>query len=480
MLVTAQPDWLDELTSNARTSLSRNNDRLAKGSDQILISPSFEDTSDDEIETRLEEILSKAGMTEELRKIEDSNLAKFGPRSIAQSWEARKEALYAYFKHEGVEPILTAKPGRLRPVDFQRAAKQLVSTSNSGLPFMVRKGDLKTKSPEEVMDVGYFPCVLFTRTQEQGKTRDIWGYPVRDTIRELQFYIPWLEVEKRLMWRTALLGPDHVDTAISRLLLNKSADLRVVCVDFSRFDATISPRNAMQAFEYIASHFQDPAAVNPILEAFMTIGIWTPDGEISGPHGVPSGSTFTNAVDSVVQFQLAGVGEARCQIQGDDGVYLVTQSEHDSLIERFRYGGLSFNEDKSNVFETQEAVYLQRYYHPDYRRHDGELGGVYSAYRAFMRLKYLERWTDLGAAGIAGRDYFSIRAVMILENCKYHPAFRDLVHLAREIDRDGLMFDRNALKPFSKTVEARVRATSPALDITGGIESFETMKLLAE
>ena len=460
--------------------MSRNNDRLAKGSDQILISPSFEDTSDAEIESKLEEILAKAGLTEELRKIEDSNLAKFGPRSIAQPWVDRKENLYAYFKHEGIDPTLTAKPGRLRPVSWDRATKQLVATSNSGLPFMVRKGNLKTKSSEEVMDVGYFPCVLFTRTQEQGKTRDIWGYPVRDTLRELEVYIPWLEVEKALPWRTALLGPDYVDTAISRLLLNKSADLRVVCVDFSQFDATISPRNAMNAFEYIASHFQDPAAINPILEAFTTIGIWTPDGEISGPHGVPSGSTFTNAVDSVVQFQLAGVDPARCQIQGDDGVYLVTQSEHDSLVERFRSGGLSFNEDKSNVFETQEAVYLQRYYHPDFRRHDGELGGVYSAYRAFMRLKYLERWTDLDAYGITGRDYFSIRAVMILENCKYHPAFRDLVRLARDIDREGLMFDRNALRPYSRTVEARVRATSPALDISGGIESFEVMKILAE
>ena len=331
MLVTAQPDWLSELTKHASDSLSRNNARLAKGSDQVLVSPSFEETSDEEIESRVEEILDKASLTEELRKIEDSNLAKFGPRSIALPWVDRKEALYAYFDHEEIELSLTAKPGRLRPVSFETAVKQLVSTSNSGLPFMVRKGDLKTKGSAELMDVGDFPCVLYTRTQEQGKTRDIWGYPVRDTLRELSYYLPWLEVEKRLPWRKALLGPDDVDVAISRLLLNKSADLRVVCVDFSRFDATITPRNSMQAFEYISSQFQDPAAMNIILETFVTIGIWTPDGEISGPHGVPSGSTFTNAIDSLVQFGLAGVDESRCQIQGDDGVYLVTPSEHDAL-----------------------------------------------------------------------------------------------------------------------------------------------------
>lgn len=321
--------------------------------------------------------------------------------------------------------------------------------------------------------------MLYTRTQEQGKTRNVWGYPMSDTLYELRYYVPWLNLEKALPWRTALLGPDQVDKAITYHLKTKSPDQRVVCVDFENYDASVRPLNIMHAFEYIASNFQDiDDELSWMSRRFSTIEIMTPDGLIEGWHGVPSGSTFTNAVDSLVQLQASGVTGARCQIQGDDGVYLLYPSEHDEVASNFRRSGLTLNEDKTNVFETEEAIYLQRYYHPDYSTADGVLGGVYSLFRAFARLKYLERWTDLGDIGIPGKDYFSIRAVMILENCKHHPAFREAVKLAQSLDEYDLGFDKAHLPAYSRSEEARVRATNPGLDITEGIDSFETMKVL--
>jgi len=488
MKIDAQPSFIDRLSSGNKSRLSRLNQRIAKGSEEVLASPNYDQISDEDLLSRVGDIISKSVSNEKLLKIEDSQRSKFGPRSLAKNWEDRRESLFAYFQHShdetqfetgGLEPR-----GNLRPASITTAAERLIKSSSTGLPYMTRKGVLlDTVSPEVLLlEAGEYPCVLFTRTQEEGKTRNIWGYPIGDTLKESQYFIPFQSVERNLGFRAALGGPDHVDKAISQLLFSRKESDLVYCVDFAGYDASISPTLIQEAFGFIASHFQRSFTADfaRLFERFTSIPIYTPDGEISGRHGVPSGSSFTNTIDSLVQWQVSGYHRVGfCEIQGDDGVYLVRRDEQSEFEERFRNSGITLNTDKSEVFLGNEAVYLQRYYHPEFRTADGHLGGVYPLTRALMRLKYLEKWTDFEREGIAGSDFFSLRALMILENCKHHPGFVEFVRMAQEIDRDGLRFTNRGLHAYSKMQESRARAGAlPVSEMRTGIRSFETVKVL--
>ena len=482
MEINAEPKWLESLDNHAIKSLSLNSERIVSGSDEVLVSPTYTDIADESIFHALEGILQNCDLTDQLREIEDSNRSKFGPRSIAKPWEERKESLFAYFNHQDYDPGSFASEGngRLRPLSVEAAAKNSIKSSSAGLPSMRRKGSVLDESIRDHADqVGVFPCVLFTRTQENGKTRNVWGYPFADTIEEQRFFMPWLELEKRLFFRSALLGPDEVDASVTKLIAAKTDAHSVMCVDFSSYDASITPEMSWGAFSFIASHFQSGfvSDLYRMYRRFVTVAVASPDGEVSGPHGVPSGSSWTNTVDSLVQWYAAGSPQW-CQIQGDDGIYLVREGERESYEDRFRNAGLELNASKTITFDSSEALFLQRYYHPKYVGRHG-LGGVYSLYRAMHRIKYLERWSNFEQMGISGGDFFALRTITILENCKHHPGFEALVRYAHSLDKFGLKFTREGLIGYSNSQLSRSRAgVLTATNLEKGINEFETVKLL--
>lgn len=499
MKVEAHPNWLSLLNSQARNSVTVNNMRISEGSDEILINPAFERVSDEEIWSKLEKIFSGVHMTSTLTEIEESNRAKFGPRSIAVPWGDRKDNLFSSYVHGAYETDrsmgkdaqnVPANVMRvLRPTSADTAIKSLIPNSSAGLPYMRRKGKAL---PEITRDYhaaggGYWPSVLFTRTQESKKTRDVWGISALDVIDDSRFFIPWKRVEQQFAWRAALRGPDYVDDAITSMIYSRRNDEVLQTVDFSAYDASISPEMSWNAFSFIGSWFH--VAHGPSLEErwerMATVPIYTPDGEISGWHGVPSGTPWTNSIDSIVQMHAAHTfmeftGQ-EYQVQGDDGIYLIPAKKRDGFLKAFSDFGLKINEDKSSVGED-EGIYLQRYYHPEYHFNGAQLGlgGVYALTRAALRIKYLERWTDFTREGIEGSDFFSLRTVMILENCKHHPGFEEFVRTVRDWDRYGLRFTSQGADAFSRMQQSRARAGlyGASEDFKGGLESFETMRVL--
>jgi hypothetical protein len=483
MEVDAQPKWMADLDPIAINSLSINNDRITEGQDLILMNPSLEDVPDEQIFERLEEMLKSKVITDKLSEIEDANRSKFGPRSIAVPWEERKASLFAYYNHKEyhAEPFATSN-GRLRPTSISQAGQHLIKSSSAGLPYMQRKGMVLDKAIDSFSrNKGVYPCVLYTRTQEEKKTRNVWGFPIADVLFEQMFFLPWLSFEKNLFYRSALLGPEAVDTAMTKLLASKSDNHNIVSVDFSSYDASVSPELTYDAFNSIAQAFQSAYLdqLYEVYDRFVNIGVYTPEGEILGPHGVPSGSSWTNTIDSLVQMSFGGQFTNLFQVQGDDGVYVIDKSDLNDFYSSFKEGGLMLNESKSDVFDSPEAIYLQRYYNPIYQSRSGGLGGVYSIYRAMLRIKYLERWTDFDKMGISGADFFSLRTIMILENCKHHPCFVELVRYVQSLDKYGLQYSRSGSAAYSRSMESKARAGLFGSDtFKEGINSFETVKLL--
>jgi hypothetical protein len=481
---------LDSITANLRRVLS-GNDRvelaaLGKSQDPATILSDWDKVFESEQNL----------LVPELKELELLNRSKFGPRSLQKSWSERKANTAAYFKSSEGEscraPIqqIESESGSLRPIGLSNCASFLKNNTNSGLPYMRRKSEVKQRAVAQFSELlqRNDPCVLFTRTQEARKTRDVWGFPIAETLREMRYFRPLFEYQRRKPWRTALLGPTFVDEGITRLLLTaRSEGLALVSIDFTAYDSSIGSFLQRMAFDYIKDKFQQEFApeIEQIAEKFRTIGLVTPEGIWRGEHGVPSGSTFTNEVDSIVQYLAARAsGEIRhddagMQIQGDDGAYCVADPE--KLKEAFRQCGLSVNDEKSYISE-EYVVYLQNFYSLRYIR-DGVVGGIYPVYRALNRLVYQERYNDkFESYGLSGRDYYSIRTISILENCRHHPLFEKFVEFVARRDKYGLSVSdkglRNYVRMIDETKGSQDLISNQYGDNPRGLKSFKSYQLI--
>jgi hypothetical protein len=463
------------------------------GSDRILISPTFEGVDLNRLKSEMNGILENNLnlINKTLYEMELSQREKFGPRSIAKPFKDRIPSINDHFKSftsVGRPRPLSANYG-IRPIGESSAIKLLKNDTNSGLPYFVRKSKVKSFVLSDLRNSEReYPCVLFTRTQELGKTRDVWGYPIFDTIKEMRYYSPLLKVQKRQPYRKALIDADAVDVSITGLINKaKRYNYTIVSIDFSGYDATVKSELQSASFDYIKSCFRAECSseISSIQDRFNTIPLLTPSGIWRGSHGVPSGSTFTNEVDSIAQATIANeldfIDLNDCQIQGDDGVYILPKDSVPLLFDQFEKYGLKVNRDKT-VVSDDYSTFLQCLYHPEFSNTTGIIGGIYPIYRALNRIVYLERFVGLKEQNILGKDYFSIRTISILENCKNHPLFEEFVKLILRYDKYSLNFDDSGLAKYvSNTSKASGRDVfinhRRGLDVSG-IKNFETFKLI--
>lgn len=500
--------FLEQLNidQDVKRRLSLHLENTIKGNDNVYITPMGREHGPEFILAEWNKIY-EANMhkfNKPLIDLENLNKSQYGPRSIAKPWSERKDSVLSYYSDDKykltryLSSNIKSEP-ILRPIKLDNAVKLLKNNTNAGLPFYTKKGKLKTRYLDADNDYLYRndPCILFTRTQSGSdskgwvaKTRNVWGYPMANTINEEKFYRPLLIHQMDKMWRSALIGPSSVDRSITRMINQaKISNKYLISIDFSSYDASVKYELQRQSFNYIKSKFQKEyqSGVDAIFNSFNTIGLVTPDGVLNGEHGVPSGSTFTNEVDSIAQYLVAKhtllFDDSELQIQGDDGVYVIGSNNVDLLYDVFNYAGLSVNEDKSYI-SKDFVVYLQNLYHNDYRDEKGLIGGIYPTYRALCRLVYQERWSDFEDYDLKGIDYYSIRALTILENCKYHPLFHDLVKFILKLDKYSLKFSSGSL---AKYVSMLSQGTGQG-DVTNnqygddasGLRSFNSYKIIRD
>jgi hypothetical protein len=485
------------VTPTSAKRLSHLMDNARAGSDEVIRTPLLKNLAPEDILGKFTlEVFEKNVklLNERLKEIEESQKLKFGPRSIQKPWSDRRDAFLASFNIERKELELTtsylkmfAGHERLRPTGALSVYKAMKRTTSAGLPTMVHKSEILDGNvdynPET--DTEFWPTVLFTRTQEGGKTRDVLGYAMNLLLLEGKYFLPFFDIFKTHPMVSALGGPDTVDEAMTRLLKSVKEDEYVLSEDFSTFDQTVGVDLQEVAFRIIQTWFQKADEVQlhlyNIQSTFANVGVVTPDGVYSGSHGIPSGSWFTNVVGSLVhayaQSKIRDLDPLKCQVMGDDGVIVIPKSTTKlDVAESYKSIGLSFNETKT--FESDdEAIYLQRYYSRDYE-YDGLLRGIYPVYRALNRLIHMERWTNLKE--IKGKDYFAIRTICILENCKWHPMHRAFVEWVYENDKYSLEYSQDSLKAYIQQFSNKVvtNIKNQYSDYVEGIERFETVKIL--
>lgn len=470
---------------------------IQKGSDEKCPTPLAETVGTIEMLFEWTQIFEQqtSKMNAPLLELERANRAKFSPRSQSVPWSQRISGLDASYANQ--DPNHIAKfhyvpgDGELSPISFKQAVSELKLKTAASLPYMAKKGKVidETVANFEELLKRKDPCCLYTRTTEMKKTRNVWGYPIADTIYEMMFYVPLLSFVKEKQWhRAAVISPDCVAQRITDLILYAmSHDMVLYSVDFAAFDASVKYQYIIKAFDYVKSLFASDFTpfVAYVCERMYSIGIVTPTGIRKGNHGIPSGSTFTNEIDSIVQFGIAStcnfISSKLCQVQGDDGIYVMLKENIEQFEAAFKYAGLKLEKSKS-IIANNYVVFCQNLYHIDYINEHNVIGGIYPTYRALTRICFMERHVNFKKEGIDGSNYFSIRCITILENCKHHPLHEDLVRFVLSKDKHRLDIADDQLAKYC-TMLHRDKATITNLNHqygtqVEGIKGFKTYEII--
>jgi hypothetical protein len=398
-----------DLSESVLIKLSLLLDRIIKGKREVIQHPVLLRQNLQLIINDWDDIYnSKISLiNDNLSDLEQKNRSKIGPRSIAKPWVDIKDVAKSYFKKPEVNTIsinavdYVKQKRRLRPISADKALGYIKNNTNSGLPYLEKKGEVKAITLENLnkLLLRNDPCVFFIRTQENEKTRIIFGDAFADVLNDSRYYRVFLEYERNLPWRSAIVSPNAVDHSVTDIINKaKENDEELVSVDFDLFDTSFKRPLQKMVFDFIKHHFQLQyhEDIDHCGERFGTVGLITPDGILKGDHGIPSGSAWTNTVGSIGQHLVAsdfGVPDDAQQQQGDDGAYRVKNAK--KLFDHFEKFGLKINRDKTYV-SKDHIVYLQNLHDDFYRDSSGVCRGIYSTYRALGRFLFPERFTDFG------------------------------------------------------------------------------------
>lgn len=225
------------------------------------------------------------------------------------------------------------------------------------------------------------PCLAFKRTQFNDKTRLVWGYPYSMTVIEGLLAHPLIQVFKK---GTTPMAFAMASGALgSKLATSARRKEWAYSLDMSQFDATLSSELIHQAFKVLRTWF-DPNQVEPtsgktVREIFNLIEYYfihttivMPDGNIyiGKDHGVPSGSYFTQMIDSVCNTIIMGTVSARFNlgivkqdlfVLGDDILFWSNRDISLDVLARFAshsFGIRVHGSEKSGKYHFDQSVHF--------------------------------------------------------------------------------------------------------------------------
>lgn len=253
--------------------------------------------------------------------------------------------------------------------DSELLSKALKMSKSSGLPLMTSKAESLTYSlnREQQIRLGIKapnPCVAYKRTQKGNKTRLVWGYPLEMTLMEARFARPLIDMFKKRATPMAFgMTKSELGAKLNRYFEEQPGN--TICLDYSKYDTTISAEMIRRAFVILATWFsreeQEQFGWKTVVDYFIHTPIVMPDGHlyVGKNHGVPSGSYFTQLVDSVVNVALCYAlrskfhltfNEHQLYVLGDDVILQhVGQFDLSEMAEYLSQFGLQLHDDEKTV-----------------------------------------------------------------------------------------------------------------------------------
>lgn len=236
---------------------------------------------------------------------------------------------YRCFAKPKLQPYMDVLP--LNPVTIGLTSKP---ASSAGLTAW---GQTKAQSEMRALERGLQtlrnekapePCIAFARTQFNDKTRLVWGYPFSMTIIEsLIAYNINQEFKSANTPMAFAMTSGHLGT---KLRVASYRNKWAYSMDMSAYDSSISAPLIRVAFDILRTWYNldqvEPESGKTVREIFqmvesyfITTPIVMPDGNIykGKRHGVPSGSFFTQIIDSIVNVIIAGTISAKFGLNVD-------------------------------------------------------------------------------------------------------------------------------------------------------------------
>lgn len=240
---------------------------------------------------------------------------------------------------------------------------------SSGLPLLTKKAAAVQYSFDRELQIRLHikspnPCIAYKRTQV-GKTRLVWGYPMEMTIMESRFARPL--IEKFLTIRTPMAFGMTKPALGAYLDSSLRSHKWIYALDYSKFDSSIPARLIRMAFDILGTWFsaedKEKYGWEQIIRYFICTPIVMPDGNLytGKRHGVPSGSYFTQMIDSIVNVILLVAMSARFRlgidirklfVLGDDSIFSSNiKLPLEEAAEFLSSYGIRLNVDKSRIGE---------------------------------------------------------------------------------------------------------------------------------
>jgi len=445
-------------------------------------------------------------------KYDLSRTKKYGPRGGYPPWSVMKEELPKYserlkridFDDPRIKQAIAETQKFLgldkclnrRPLDLRTAAHRIIedmeatykrsgvaSYGNKRDPEVIKRAMQHALNPDATLED---PFVLAERTQRinlektTGGTRFIFEISYALEMVQKRFFYPLFDYIRSLK-KSEYAAWESFEDVEEFPLRKKDGKEVFISIDFTGMDQSSGPdqtelfylctRNFFQRNFWDLYHKVLFAGVTaPIMVEYLRA--WDP-----GSHGTASGESFTNlkeTVDNTCGHYLAMILQGQPhqhQDDGDDSIAVGSDQLVDYLSKAFAMLGFEVNPEKQDTSLTSYH-YLQRFFCP------AELGtdGAYPTILALNACVYPER---MHSPAKWGPRMETLRWIMILENCKHHPAFHALIEFVKKGDKYGLSLgpDPEAVYAAGKALNGFVPSYNQASK-DRGICDFEVMKYL--
>lgn len=271
--------------------------------------------------------------------------------------------------------------GQLSPIPLERVHYR--TSSSSGAPLFLKKGDCHLESIHEAYAIRNGMCppplTVYHRGKNEQVVRPVFGYPFSMTLIESRFFEPYqFEV---IGHHNPYIGGRTYSAIGSDINELRWKSNLCYTLDYSGFDGSISAKLISLAFKVIEANFdlsvqRDKDDWELVRKYFVTAPMLLPTGEmvIGRRHGVPSGSMFTQLVDSIVNAIVIeytkirlGFQTSRYYVLGDDSIIGVcglgpSLADVKRVMEEL---GIHLNVDKSRVEKssTKKQHFLGHYWY---------------------------------------------------------------------------------------------------------------------
>lgn len=488
-------------------------------------------------------IWSSEDLATNLQLWEIDQASKFKPQGEVAPLKDRMDTLQEYFYNAEEQPRIikdplfkraqtiaikelgfnqTGKPISAESV-ISRGLREMKYDTSSGYPLWLKrknriaiKNALKTQSSAIEQE---YPCVLGSRGS-MGKTgRDArhifmasmpvnvrgqrYQQPLQDFIRskKIEFFAPWEG------WTHTLSG-----------IKDKwEYDYLKVGADYSKMDQHFNLFHGLAVYDVIKHYFRREywSELYQIIEYVFVMPIVTNFGVIKQIHCMPSGSEWTNFLETVwnyifmIYFKLkynhrfvyaSGIGDDQLWIldmgmlpsqrfdimdRKADMHWMSDQMKwmKETILKEFNYAGLPGNEDKQEISFNQVS-YLRRFFTNEHTDIHGKVLGVYSLIRSTTSQVYPEFFYDNRKWD---SDLFALRTLMIANNTEEHPLFLEYMKyvsksnhnlrqfmIKKAIDKEKAIQSAREINNFIPNYVGK----DQVLSNLGGLESMNSYRTL--